>query len=251
MNRDEAKDILLLYRPNTVDAGDPQIAEALALAKRDPELALWLEQYSARQEALREKFRRIPVPADLKEQIISEQAAQAKIISFPRNLALATATAIAALIILTLFWFRPHPKDDTFAVYQNQMAGVALRGYTMDLTTNNLAPIRAYLAQNGAPSDFGLPAPLEKIEVTGCAIEGWQHEKVSMICFRTGRPLPPGQSSDLWLFVVDRAAMPDAPAAGTRQFTRVNKLMTATWTDGGKIYFLGTEADEATLRTYL
>ncbi len=251
MNREEAKNILLLYRPGTVDAGDSQVAEALALAKYDPELTFWLDKICAQQDALREKFRRIPVPAGLKEQIISEQAAQAKIISFPRNLALATATAIAALIILTLFWFRPHANDDTFAVYQNQMAGIALRGYTMDLATNNPAPIRAYLAQKGAPSDFGLPAPLEKIEVTGCAIEGWQHAKVSMICFHTGRPLPPGQSSDLWLFVVDRAAMKDAPEAGTRRFARVNKLMTATWTDGGKIYFLGTEADEATLRTYL
>ena len=251
MNRDEAKNILLLYRPGTADAADPQIAEALALAKYDPELTLWLDKICAQQDALREKFRRIPVPAGLKEQIISEQAAQAKIISFPRNLALATATAIAALIILTLFWFRPHANDDTFAVYQNQMAGVALRGYTMDLATNNPAPIRAYLAQNGAPSDFGLPASLEKIEVTGCAIEGWQHAKVSMICFRTGRPLPSGQSSDLWLFVIDRAAMKNAPEENTRQFARVNKLMTATWTDGGKIYFLETEADEATLRTYL
>jgi hypothetical protein len=250
VNRDEARNILLLYRPGTADASDPQIAEALAFAKYDPELTLWLDKICAQQDALREKLRQISVPAGLKEQIISEQAAQAKIISFPRNLAFAAATAIAALIILP-FWFRPHAKDDTFAIYQNQMTSVALRGYTMDLTTNNPAPIRAYLAQSGAPSDFGLPAPLEKIEVTGCAIEGWQHAKVSMICFSTGRPLPPGQSSDLWLFVVDRAAMKNAPEENTRQFARVNKLMTATWTDGGKIYFLGTEGDEATLRKYL
>ena len=34
MNRDEAKNILLLYRPGTADAEDPQIAEALALAEQ-------------------------------------------------------------------------------------------------------------------------------------------------------------------------------------------------------------------------
>ena len=38
MNRDEAKIILLLYRPGTADAGDPEVAEALTLAKNDPEL---------------------------------------------------------------------------------------------------------------------------------------------------------------------------------------------------------------------
>ena len=35
MNRDEAKTILLLYRPGTADAGDPEISAALALAKQD------------------------------------------------------------------------------------------------------------------------------------------------------------------------------------------------------------------------
>jgi hypothetical protein len=76
VNVNEAKNILLLYRPGTADAEDPQIAAALALAKRDPELARWLEEHCARQEALRAKFRQITVPAGLKEQIISEQAAQ-------------------------------------------------------------------------------------------------------------------------------------------------------------------------------
>ena len=33
MNRDEAKTILLLYRPGTADADDPEFAAALALAK--------------------------------------------------------------------------------------------------------------------------------------------------------------------------------------------------------------------------
>ncbi len=38
MNRDEAKTILLRYRPGTADADDPEIATALALARQDPEL---------------------------------------------------------------------------------------------------------------------------------------------------------------------------------------------------------------------
>ena len=100
------------------------------------------------------------------------------------------------------------------------MAGIALRGYAMDLTTNNPAQIRAYLAQNHAPADYVLPAPLEKTAMAGCAIESWQGAKVSMICFRTGKPLPPGEQSDLWLFVVDRASVKDAPPAGPRNLAR-------------------------------
>jgi uncharacterized membrane protein YbaN (DUF454 family) len=251
VNRDEAKTILLLYRPGTADADDPQIAGALELAKQDPELTRWLMEHRARQEALRAGFRQIAAPAGLKEQIISEQAAQGKIISWRQSAMLAAAAIVAALVVLASLWFQHRGNEETFAIYRSRMAGVALRGYTMDLATNNPAQIRAYLAQNHAPADYVLPAPLDKTAVTGCAIEGWQGAKVSMICFRTGRPLPPGQPSDLWLFVIDRFTVKNAPPMGSRQFVQINKLMTVTWTEGDKLYVLGTEGNEQTLRQYL
>jgi len=126
-----------------------------------------------------------------------------------------------------------------------------LRGYGMDMLTNNPASIRAYLAQNHAPADYVLPAPLEKTAVSGCAIENWQGAKVSMICFRTGKPLPPGQQSDLWLFVVDRAAVKNAPPAGARQFVQISRLGMMTWTEGDKLYVLGIKGGEQALQPYL
>jgi hypothetical protein len=87
--------------------------------------------------------------------------------------------------------------------------------------------------------------------VTGCAIEDWQGAQVAMICFRTGKPLPPGEQSDLWLFVIDRSRVKDAPPAGSRQFVQVSRLWLVTWTEGDKLYVLGTEGDEQTLRQYL
>ena len=252
MNRDDAKNVLLLYRHGTADAADPQVIEALALVERDKELARCFGEHCARQEILRAKFRQIPVPAGLKEQIISEQAAQEKITTWRRNAILAAAAAVVALVVLTPLWFQHRGNEETFAIYRSRMAGVALRGpYRMDLATNNPAQVRAYLAQNHAPSDYVLPAPLEKTAVTGCAIEGWQGAKVSMICFRTGKPLPSGQQSDLWLFVIDRSTVKNAPPMDSRRFVQVNKLMTVTWTQGDKLYVLGMEGDEQTLRQYL
>ena len=252
MNRDEAKTILLLYRPGPADADDPQIAEALALAKRDPELARWLEEHcAAAGERCARNSGKSPRPPDLKEQIISEQAAREKIIFWRRSAIFAVAAVIVALVALAPLWFPHQPNDDTLAIYRNRMASVALRGYGMDLATNNPVSVRAYLAQNRAPADYVLPAPLEKTAVTGCAIEDWQGAKVSMICFRTGRPLPPGQSSDLWLFVIDRAAVKDAPPTDSRQFVQVGRLQMVTWTEGDKLYVLGTAGNEQTLRQYL
>jgi len=252
MNRDDAKNILLLYRPDTVDVVDPQVTEALSLVKQDAELAAWLRELGARQEILRAKFRQIQAPAGLKEQIISEQAAREKIIVWRRVAALtAVAAAVVVLLTLAVFRFQSAGNDNTLALYQNRMVGAALRVYTMDLATDNPVQIREYLKQNHAPADYVLPAPLEKVATTGCAITSWQGAKVSMICFRTGKPLPPGEQSDLWLFVIDRDLVKNAPSAGPPQLAKVNQLITATWTQGDKLYLLGTEGDEQTIRKLL
>lgn len=250
MNRDEAKQILLLYRPGTADDADPQIAGALALARNDPELARWLEEQLARQTAVRAKFQEIPVPAGLKEQIISEQRAAERRTSRRRK-TLAAAAALAGMFVLLVWLLPARPTDNTFAIYRSRMISSALRGYAMDLVTNNPAAIRRYLAQRQAPANYDLPLPLQKREVAGCAVQRWQGANVSMICFRTGRPLPPGQQSDLWLFIVDRNSMRDAPGNTATQLAPVNRLMTATWTEGGKLYLLGTAGDEQAIRQYL
>ncbi len=258
MNANEAKIILQLYRRHSADADDPQIAEALALAGRDPELAAWLEQHCQRQFIVGAKLRQISVPAGLKEQIISEAAANRRMISQRRK----TQFALLAVILLfgsfALYQLVPRNParsaaipDDTLAAYRSQMTGIALRGYGMDLLTNNPATIYDYLAEKKAPADFALPVALQKVAVTGCAIQGWQSGKVSMICFRTGKPLPPDQSSDLWLFVADRSAIKDSPATTEFHFAAVNQLMTVAWAEGDKFFLLETEGDEATLRKFL
>ena len=252
MNISEAKSILLLYRPGTADADDPQVAEALALAKQTPELARWLADHTARQTQLRGQFRQISVPAGLKEQILAEVVAPDRIIPWSPRRWLAVAAAIALLGGLAALWWPHHPGDDTLDIFQNRMAGIALRGYGMDLTTNHPNPIRAYLAQNQAPADYTLPAGLQKAEVIGCAVEGWQNTKVSMICFRTGQPMHPGQSSDMWLFVVDRSTVKDSPAPGSPpRIITVNRLTAAVWAQGDRVYLLGVAGAPATLRNFL
>jgi hypothetical protein len=149
MNRDDAKNILLCYRPNTVDTVDPQVTEALSLVKQDAELADWFNELGTRQEILRSKFRQIQAPAGLKEQIISEQAARERIVILRRNtLFTALAAALVALLTLTIFRHQPPGNDKTLAFYRSQMVEVALRGYAMDLATDNPAQIRDYLKQN-------------------------------------------------------------------------------------------------------
>jgi hypothetical protein len=255
MNRDEAKSILLLYRSHA-DAADPQVAEALALAKQDPELARWLEAHSARQETLRTTLREIVPPAGLKEQIVSEQAARSKTKS-RRDAMVATVALVAIAVAVTFMarsWTTRNKYEDvpnTFANYQGRMITIASAAYAMELATNDLAQIQSFLAQKQAPADYTLPVALQKTPATGCAIENWDGRKVSMICFSTGKPLPANQPGDLWLFVADRASVKDATTATSPQFNKVGRIITATWTRGDKLYLLGTEGDEEAIRKYL
>jgi hypothetical protein len=256
VNRDEIKHILLVYRPGTADAEDPEIAEALALAKNDPELSQWLEEHCARQNALRAKFRQIAVPAGLKEQIISEQAARARAASRREKIVGAVAVVVIAVALLSigvLYFPRSseRPTPNTLANYQTIMMSVASSGYYMNLLTNDPAKVQQFLAKNHAPADYEFPAGLQKATLVGCAVQDWKNAKASMICFKTGKSSSPNQTSDLWLFVVDSTAVNGDANVTTPQFTKVNGLITATWTQNGKLYLLGTQGDEQTIRQYL
>jgi hypothetical protein len=250
MNRENAKHILLLHRPGTADEGDPALAEALALLQRDEEMQRWLEVQRATQDAIRRQFKKISPPAGLKEQIISERPWHTRPVTAWHLLA--TAAVVVGIFALGLWWSGRAPREDkSLAGYRNRMASTAQRAYGMQLATNNLATILAFLKEHGAPGDFVLPARLTQATATGCLTVSWQSNPVAMICFKTGRPLQPGQSSDLWLFVIDQATLPDAPKTETPQIATVNQVTTASWTRLGKTYVLAVEGNEALLRKYL
>ena len=252
MNAQQAKEILVLYRQHTADRRDPDVAAALAYAQTDPELADWLAMHCAREYVIGEKFRAIPVPAGLKEQIISEAAASRRRPPVRRSVGLVAALVAVMLIAGCLIWQQvSSPAQNTLAIFQEQMAGVALRGYAMDLITQNPEQIRAFLQNAQAPADYTLPAALQRAAESGCAVAGWQKQKVSMLCFTTGRPLAAGSASDLWLFVADAGSVQGAPAEATIQINQVNRLITATWVKGGRLYMLGLEGSPDDLKKFL
>jgi hypothetical protein len=248
VNPAEARSILQLYRPGTDDALDPQIAAALALARQDSELARWLAEHCDRQITLRNKFRQIAQPPALKEQIISEQAAANRSQSVKRRLAALAAAVSVLILLLEIPWHRPAPPTDTLEVFQHAMMGVALRGYGMDLTTNNLPQIRSFLAQKQAPADFQLSDTLKHATINGCAVESWQAAKVSMICFHTPKS---ADQNNLWLFVVDQGVIRKGNLTSSPAVQTIHQLITATWVKDGKLYLLGTQGSEVDIRPYL
>jgi hypothetical protein len=147
--------------------------------------------------------------------------------------------------------WRPR-EPHNFAAYRSYMDSLAMRGYYMDLVTNNLDQIRVFLAQKNAIADYVLPADLEKnAKAAGCVATTWQGKPVSMLCFQSGRPLGPNQQSDLWLFVTDRAAASDTPVASTPAVAKADGLVTASWTIGSRTYILAAEGDAQFLGKFL
>ena len=252
MDRSEAKAILLFYRPGTADEYDPEFTEARELAADDPELGRWFKELCAVQIALRSKFAQIPVPEGLKEQILAEARGHPAF-EFRFTPAL-LAACVAGLLVVAGVWAylgRQEPAGDPMINFRNRMAGIASpRGYpAMDLTTNDLQAINQYLTLKGQGS-YMLPAPLAKATPTGCALVRWHGNQVSMICFNSGKTPVPGP--DLFLFVIDRSAIADAPSPGPPQLANLTRrFATATWTAGTKTYVLGGSGDEAFVQSYL
>ncbi len=253
MTPQQAKQILLPFRPWLKNDHDAEVVEALALCQRDAELARWFENHCAVQNAIHARFNQVPLPEGLKEQILSEYKSRVVVPWWRQPATLATAAALAILVALGSLWLatpQPSSEEVNFAAYRSRMVRTALRTYGMDLETNDVAQIRTYLAQHQAPADYVLPKNLEPTPSVGCGVLKWQDQPVAMVCFRTGKPLAPGVKSDLFLFVIDRKALPDLRATNLPEFASVNKLATASWIEGEKVYLLAG-FDEASLRRRL
>jgi hypothetical protein len=250
MTNEQAKQILQLYRPGTADAGDPEFVEALKLCERDAELKDWFGSHCALYAAMRSKFKKIAVPEGFKEQIIAERQVHRPTPVWQKAVLLAGACAAIAMMASWLYQnITPRERHD-FAAYRSYMGSFAVRAYYMDDLTNDLDQIRLFLADKKAIADYLLPENLRKnATAAGCVSTKWQGKQVSMICFQSGRPLRPNQTSDLWLFISERTVAEDAPTA-TAATPRVEKsggLVTASWTVGNRTYVLATEGDDKQL----
>lgn len=257
MTSQEAKRILLLYRPGTADRQDPDIGLAMEQARRDPELGRWFEQHQAFQIALRSKFRSLEVPENLKAlarsriaqeavtgPVVAEVSPRVLIVPWWRSLAWLTAAAALVLLLgLSALWLRP-TRPDRFINYEQMMVSTALRGYNMDFPTNDMRQLRLYFEAKGAPADYRLAPRLSKLHLLGGAALTWRGNPVAMVCF--DRP----DKQKVWLFVMNRAAVKDPPAAAPAEST-ISSLMTATWTEGDKTYVLAGPPEPGFAGKYL
>jgi hypothetical protein len=247
----EARGILTFYRPGSTDAADPRMAEALDQARRDPELAVWFEQHCAVYNAVRSKLKGIQVPPGLKRQIIIDQAQHPRVVTLPAAVKLLlAAAAIVILSVAAWFMFNQPGSEIRFASYRDRMARSVQRSNVpyMKYASTNQVDILAYFRANNRPADFDLPNALKQLPGEGGSALTWNNHPVEMLCLDA--TVPGGPSNNLWVFVMNKDAVPDAPAAGP-QFAQIAKLMTASWSTGDKIYLVAAAGTEQDVRKYL
>ena len=244
MTRAEARQVLLLHRPGVDDERDPEFQEALDWVAQDSELRAWFEEHTACQRALRQRFRAVETPPELRARLRAVAPARTRS-RIPGPLA---GWAAAAAVLVLGLWLsgviRPRPVPDRFADFRTRMVSTVLREYHMDIVTNGMASVRAFLAARGAPADYVLPTGVERLALTGGGVLRWRGHPVSMVCFDRG------DKEMLFLFVLERAVVPDAPPASP-QVAKVNKLLTASWTQDNRTYVLAGPEEAEFLRKYL
>jgi len=241
VNSLEAKRILIAHRSGRGASDDSQLLEALEQARRDPVLHEWWKQQEAFHAAMQRGFSQVPVPSGLREQI----SARTKIISFPwwrRPPAWAAAAAIILLLGLSTLLWTPS-SNGSFATFRSRMVRFVLLQYRMDIQTNDMVSINQFLDTNHAPADYVLPPGLKKLPPLGAGLPSWQGSRVSMVCFDSRT------RGTLFLFIADRSEM-KRPPTKDREYAQVNKLMTVSWTDGGKVYVLAGEGSRETFERY-
>lgn len=241
MTRDEAKQILWLYREGA-DATDPAFAEALQEAKRDPQLARWLKDHLATYATIRAQLQAAPVPSGLTRKILA-----ARPIPWWRQPAYRLAASLFILAALSIFWLtRPSSTEATLDEYRRFTARVVTGKYAMGLESSDPAAVQRFLVANQAPSDFALPPTLATERLLGCAALSWDGHPISLLCFR--RQPGPG-APDLWLFITDRTTLPTPPTAP--QFAAVPPVATVGWSSAGKIYLLASRDEPPALQRYV
>jgi hypothetical protein len=240
LNRDQAKQVLLLYRPGTADAEDPEVVAAMATARQDAELGAWFSEHVRFQQAMRAKVRAIEVPSHLKLEML---AGSKKIIRPPwwtRPATFWVSAAAAACVLLAALTMLPMRSvgSKQFAAFKDRMVSEVQRQYAMDWETSDMAQLRQSIASRGGRADYDVPKGLANLKLTGGGVLRWQSNPVSMVCFDRGG------GKMLFLFVMKKEAVKDPPSAATPQVGLIHDYLTASWTRGDNTYVLAGSPEQ-------
>ncbi len=247
MDSREAREILALYRPGDTNSLDPRMAQALELARQDPQLAVWFGQHCAAHVKLPTEAETPAAPPPPPPKPVVPPKAEEPEHIIPLNkpavfMIGATMLMVLGIVLWASVTSRP---QNSFTNYRDRMARLVQRSYPMKIAITDQPDIRQYFRTNGGLDDFTLPRNLEKLPGKGAAVFTWHSQPVSLFS------LDAGGNTNLFLFLAKQSIFISPPASTKPQYSRVGRVMTASWTQGGNVYLLTGPNDETALRSFL
>lgn len=241
MDKEQAKFILQARRPDGADDADPQIAEALEFASRDPELSRWLEEELAFDQAIAGKVRELAAPEGLKESIL----AGAKVIHpapfWKRPSYLAVAACFAVLLGLTFLSNPPGAQaqrvDQFAAEYVSQLTKLNHKGESLD-------ELKPWLG--GRAVD--LPRGLSAVPTMGCCAGSYDGRVFSIICFK---PNEDKLRPEIHLLVFDRKDLPEMPEMSAAMLNQHGDWASACWSKDDLSYVMVRVGKKESLKQML
>lgn len=163
MDKEHARFVLRCFRPDGADAGDTDFAGALRLAAEDRELGEWLARERADDAAFSASLDRVPIPGDLREEILAGLAAE-------RGETTPAADPLDAPFIGALATIEPPPflRDRILAAMAAPLPAVRKRfpWFRVGLPTAAAAGIAlAFLPDRGPSPDSASALPPTEISV--------------------------------------------------------------------------------------
>lgn len=240
--------MLQSYRPGGRDAEDPAFAEALALARQDPELKAWFERECALDTAVSERLRQSPVPADLHQAILAGHRSQRRAgSSLPwswwRSPALAWAASVTILVAAGLYFRDGAPSKPvapmSITAYRNAMAANLNAGFVFDVRNSEPGQLRDWLTKQGVFKNLELPEILRGSTAIGCKVFEYENLKPALICFT----LPDKQV--VHLFVVEARAFDGTWVGPDPSLCRSDRWNACFWRNDEQVFLLmsGSEVD--------
>ena len=251
MTPDDIRFVLAAYRPGTDDENDPQFRDALARMKSDSELKVWFDEQMALSRSLSEKLRDIPVPPQLRADILAGAKVSAPPASkrrrrWPQVLAVAACILLTgASVFLWLNRFVPSGPE-TWAAYQNDMGSYLSGFFLLDYESEDLEDVKQWLSKNHGVTNYTVPASLKQYPSLGCEVIEWHDREAYLICFNVD-----GELVHLFALPNDEG-LPGAPTITAPGFIAQSGEWTMTgWREDGQLYLVSTLGNSEFLKRSL
>ncbi|SKA98259.1 hypothetical protein SAMN02745166_02714 [Prosthecobacter debontii] len=235
-------------RPNGQDNDDPCLREAMETLPCRPELAAWFSQEQAFDRCLCKAISEMPIPENLRAEILAAAKLSAAVPRWQRLPWLATAAAV--LLGGLIFVIRePEPKQTSLAQFETEIVDMfdhmKTEGFGLEHVTGELSNVSAWLGNQGAPKPYIVQPGTKEARPFGCRIVTWRGQKVAMVCFGRG-------NQEAHLFVVLRDSLNDMPAnIEPQKVEHVDGYPVAAWSCRKCAYVMMGSSPETKLEEFL